>query len=168
MPSTTGIITSVVAAGALGYLIYFDYMRRNSKEFRQYLSRRNAKFEKARLEAQDEQQSRQRKEILEAIETSLQNDPLPSSLQGREQVFMSEVSHADELLRGGSSQHMAAALCFYRALLVYPNPTDLLSVYESSIRPEEVLELVRTMVLIRPPQSVDASGEKSQPSLDVE
>ncbi len=35
---------------------------------------------------------------------------------------------------------MDAALCFYKALAVYPNPTDILGIYQRSV-PEEVYEV---------------------------
>ena len=46
-----------------------------------------------------------------------------------------------------------AALCFYKALAVYPNPTDILGIYQRSV-PEEVYEIVVMMIAVQPPAAV--------------
>lgn len=38
-----------------------------------------------------------------------------------------------------------AALCFYKALKVYPQPKDLISIYDKTV-PKEVLEILAEMV----------------------
>lgn len=66
---------------------------------------------------------------------------------------MAEIARADELLNLGEAQFVSAALAFYRALAVYPNPVDLLGIYDKSIR-QPVLDIVRTMVLLEPPAAI--------------
>lgn len=44
----------------------------------------------------------------------------------------------------GSSQ-IEAALAFYKALKVYPQPKDLISIYDKTV-PKEVLEILAEMV----------------------
>lgn len=152
MGSTANIATGLAAFGAIGYLVYFDYKRRHSSGFRKELRKKAVKFDKEQEKAFQATKHQERAEIQELIETSIQESPLPSGIQAREQFFITEVSRADELLN--SNNYIEAALAFYRALLVYPQPTDLLGFYEKSIKPASVLELVRTMVVIRPPPAI--------------
>lgn len=51
------------------------------------------------------------------------------------------------------NQKIEAALCFYKALVVYPNPTDILGVYQRSV-PEDVYEIVIMMIAVQPPAAV--------------
>lgn len=43
------------------------------------------------------------------------------------------------------SDKVEAALCFYKALKVYPQPKDLISIYDKTV-PKEVLEILAEMV----------------------
>ena len=43
------------------------------------------------------------------------------------------------------SDQIQAALAFYRALKVYPQPKDLISIYDKTV-PKEVLEILAEMV----------------------
>lgn len=154
MPSTFSIITSVLTAGALSYIVYFDYQRRHSPEFRRDLRRRAVQFEKEQERAAAETKSQQRSQLEALINASLTNEPLPTGLQDREQFFIQEVARADELLASGPDGYMEAALAFYRALYIYPRPAELLGVYETTIKPPAVLEVVRAMVVVRPPPAI--------------
>ena len=40
-----------------------------------------------------------------------------------------------------------AALCFYKALKVYPQPDDLVKIYDKTV-PKDVLEILATMVAL--------------------
>lgn len=154
MPSTLSIITSVFTVGTLSYLIYFDYQRRHSPEFRRQLRERSTVYEKEQERAAAEIKNQQRSRLESLIEASLTNDPLPTGLQAREQFFIQEVARADELLATGPDGYMEASLAFYRALYVYPRPAELLGVYETTVKPPAVLELVRAMVVVRPPAAI--------------
>lgn len=45
------------------------------------------------------------------------------------------------------SDNVEAALCFYKALKVYPQPKDLISIYDKTV-PKEVLEILAEMVAL--------------------
>jgi mitochondrial import receptor subunit TOM20 len=47
----------------------------------------------------------------------------------------------------GESGYLDAALCFYKALKVYPNPVELIMIYQKTI-PEAVFTLVYEMMSI--------------------
>lgn len=153
MPSTATIITSALAVGTLGYLVYFDYKRHNDPEFRRSLSKAERKYKKEKEMMASAQKEHLKTQIEEALRDSLLNDPIPESLEAREKFFVTEIARADELINLGESQFIPAALAFYRALCVYPNPVDLLGIYDKSVR-QPVLDILRTMVLIEPPLAI--------------
>lgn len=159
MPSTTWITAGAIAAGVVSYLAYFDYQRRHSTEFRKNLRAQNKRFSQVKQSVEKEQKQQQRAEITQLIDSSLEESPIPSGLQEREQFFIAEVSRADQLTNSG--QYVEAALAFYRALASYPQPMELLGFYEKSIQPKEVLEAVRTMVVMRPPLEIASFMKKS-------
>lgn len=171
MPSATTIISSTVAFGVVSYLAYFDYKRRNDSEFRRSLKRAERKYKKEQDIQATAQQNVLKTQIEQALRHSLLTDPVPDSLEEREKFFVTEIAHADELLNSGDS--IPAALAFYRALSVYPNPVDLLGIYDKSIR-QPVLDILRTMVLIEPPPAIksvfggSAAGGAGGPEFSVE
>lgn len=54
----------------------------------------------------------------------------------------SDESNADRTLE---SAHLEAALCFYKALKVYPQPGDLITIYDKTV-PKPVLDILADMV----------------------
>lgn len=175
MPSTSAIITSAVAASAIGYLVYFDYKRRNDPQFRRNLKKAEQKYKKEKELLASAEKEQLKTQIEQALRDSLANDPVPASLEEREKFFVSEIARADELLNQGESQAIPAALAFYRALSVYPSPVDLLGIYDKSVR-QPVLDILRTMVLLEPPAalknvfggSAAASAGAAGPEFSVE
>lgn len=57
---------------------------------------------------------------------------------------MGQVARGESLCAEGSNQ-IEAALCFYKALKVYPQPKDLISIYDKTV-PKDVLEILAEMV----------------------
>ena len=49
------------------------------------------------------------------------------------------------LIYFSGSDPIGAALCFYKALKVYPQPKDLVSIYDKTV-PKEILEILALMV----------------------
>lgn len=47
------------------------------------------------------------------------------------------------------SEQIEAAIAFYKALKVYPQPKDLISIYDKTV-PKEVLEILAEMVAMDP------------------
>ena len=59
-----------------------------------------------------------------------------------------------------------AALCFYRALKVYPQPRDLIHIYDKTV-PKPVIDILAEMIALDPTISVGpfgAGGSGSGPS----
>lgn len=46
-----------------------------------------------------------------------------------------------------STDHIEAALAFYKALKVYPQPKDLIAIYDKTV-PKDVLEILAEMVAL--------------------
>lgn len=144
----TAISVGAVVTGVLGYAIYFDHRRRTDPEFRKALKRESRKQEKAaKLEAQAES-SRQRRAIREAVDKVSQED-LPTDPEEVEKFFMEQVAEGEILCQDckssiwtaleqctnsvPASKFMDAALCFFRALKVYPQQEDLISIYDKTV-----------------------------------
>ena len=155
----------------VSYLIYFDYKRRNSPEFRRQLRKSAKKHQKAKELAAEASKNEFKTKIEQVLKDSLVNDPIPEGLKEREKFFGEEVARADELLNTpGETNQVDAALAFYRALRVYPSPIDLLNLYDKSLKPP-VLEILRTMVVLEPPPSLVSvlGGDVDvQPDLNIE
>lgn len=55
------------------------------------------------------------------------------------------------------SDQVEAALCFYKALKVYPQPSDLISIYDKTV-PKPVLDILAEMIATDPSISVGRFG----------
>ena len=62
------------------------------------------------------------------------------------------------------SDQVEAALCFYKALKVYPQPGDLIQIYDKTV-PKPVLDILAEMIASDPSISVGPFG--AGPSSDV-
>ncbi|KAL7664375.1 Mitochondrial import receptor subunit TOM20 [[Candida] zeylanoides] len=170
--STVTAVVSVAAAAALGYALYFDYNRRNSVQFRKSLRKKAVKHEKLAAKEEEETKKSKLDTIKKALALDLAENPIPTDLAEKESFFMQQVALGEQL---GSlpGKKIDAAICFYKALAVYPNPTDILGIYQRSV-PEEVYELVVMLIAVQPPASVTnilggaggAAAERKEEDLD--
>lgn len=133
-PSATTIvagIASLLAVSGIGYAFYFDYRRRSDPEFRKYLKRQHKKVAKEVNEsskaAEEEQKLKIRAVVDEANEEGFPRDP-----EETEAYFMQEVARGEGMCQDGSDP-VEAALCFYKALKVYPQPRELISIYDKTV-----------------------------------
>lgn len=157
--------TAVAATALVGYAIYFDYTRRSNPEFRKSLKKKSAKQAKHIKKEEEETRKSQGEAIKQALATDLEQNPIPTELTKKEEFFMQQVALGEQLAVQ-SSKKMDAALCFYKALVVYPNPTDILAIYQKSV-PQDVYELVIMMVALKPPAAVTnilGGGAKDKPA----
>ena len=141
-------ITAIAAAAIAGYAVYFDYQRRNSADFRKSLKKREVKQKKL-------------KAVKKALLEDLAQYPIPTDLTEREAFFMEQVAVGEQKAKVDAIE---AAICFYKALAVYPNPTDILGIYQKTV-PEEVYELVVMMIAVYPPASVSSILNKGAPTV---
>jgi len=147
-PSTVVVATVGTAATALlAYAFYFDYKRRNDAEFRRALkreSRREARLAKNQAEAAGAAQ----REAIKAAIAEAKEEGFPSSVEEKEAYFMTQVAEGEHLSTDSSSA-LEAALCFYKALKVYPQPSDLISIYDKTV-PKPVLDILAEMIALDP------------------
>lgn len=133
-PSITTILlttTGILATATVAYALYFDHKRRSDPEFRRTLKKQQKKLSKASeadaVAAEKDQKARIKRLVDEANEEGFPRDP-----EDTEQYFMTEVARGETLCSDGSDV-VEAALAFYRALKVYPQPRELIGIYDKTV-----------------------------------
>ncbi|CAL9736632.1 mitochondrial import receptor subunit Tom20p [Monosporozyma servazzii] len=146
-------LSSVAAVlGATGYAFWFDYQRRNNAEFRKNLKQRVKKQKKqAELDAIASKKARV-SAVLHFLSEELQNDPISTDPSQMEAIFTTNVELGERLSMSPGNE-MGAAVKFYKALAVYPNPADLLGIYQRTI-PETIYEYIVIMIAVIPPTNI--------------
>lgn len=134
-----------VLTGLLAYAVYFDHKRQTDPEFRKTLKKNNRKMARAVKEEAEAQGAAQREAITKAVQQA-KDEGFPTDLEEKEAYFMGQVARGESLCTEGSD-NVEAALCFYKALKVYPQPKDLISIYDKTV-PKEVLEILAEMVAL--------------------
>lgn len=152
--TSTVVIASVgaVAAGFVAYAFYFDYKRRNDIEFRKALKKESKKQARAAKEEAEAGQAQQRILVREAVDRA-NEEGFPRDPEEVEGYFMQEVAHGEQMTQDGMSSFfnpngnkpalthtfianadpVEAALCFYKALKVYPQPKELINIYDKTV-----------------------------------
>ncbi|KAG4421686.1 mitochondrial import receptor subunit tom-20 [Cadophora sp. MPI-SDFR-AT-0126] len=146
MVQTSTIVAATVgtfATGFVAYAVYFDYKRRNDPQFRKQLKKESKRQAKAAKEEAEAHTVRQRQAIRAAVEEA-KEEGFPSDVEEREAYFMQEVAQG-EGLAGAGTDNVEAALCFYKALKVYPTPSDLITIYDKTV-PKAVLDILAEMI----------------------
>ncbi|KAF2772903.1 protein import receptor MAS20 [Teratosphaeria nubilosa] len=158
-PSVTTILlasTAVVATGCLAYALYFDHRRRSDPEFRKSLKKQHKKIAKSsELEAKASERS-QKQRIKNAVDEAAR-EGFPTDPEETEGFFMQEVARGEGMC-GDGSDPVEAALCFYRALKVYPQPRELINIYDKTV-PKPILDILAEMIAVDP--SISVSGSSS-------
>ncbi|CDR43610.1 CYFA0S12e02542g1_1 [Cyberlindnera fabianii] len=165
MSKVTAVLATVGAV-ALGYAVYFDYSRRHNADFRRKL-RKSKKQQQKQVEEQASKAKQVKvNEVKELLTKSLEEDPIPTDAAAKEQYFMTQVTMGEQLAAVPGNE-IKSALCFYRALAVYPNPTDILNVYQKSV-PQEIYEYIIMMMAMEPPLSIASFLGGDSVQLDAE
>jgi len=147
-PSTIAAISvGTVVTGFLAYAVYFDHKRRNDPDFRKQLKRESKRTQRAAKEQEEAQGQEQKKAIREAVERASE-EGFPKDPEEVEAYFMQEVAQGEGMVQKGTlhwsmygrdtdksagADNVEAALCFYRALKVYPNPRELINIYDKTV-----------------------------------
>ncbi|RAH61397.1 mitochondrial import receptor subunit [Aspergillus piperis CBS 112811] len=132
-----------IVTGLLAYAVYFDHKRQTDPEFRKALKRNNRRMARAVKEEAEAQGAMQR-EVIKKVVQQAKDEGFPTDLEEKEAYFMSQVAQGESLV---AEEPIEAALCFYKALKVYPQPKDLISIYDKTV-PKEVLEILAEMVAL--------------------
>lgn len=144
------ISVGTVVTGFLAYAVYFDHRRRNDPDFRKQLKRESKRQAKAAKEEAENAGKEQKKAIREAVERA-NEEGFPKDPEEVEAYFMQEVAQGEGMCQQGMDRRpnahqlyrdanmpsgadsIEAALCFYRALKVYPNPRELINIYDKTV-----------------------------------
>ncbi|PYH89114.1 putative mitochondrial import receptor subunit [Aspergillus ellipticus CBS 707.79] len=132
-----------IVTGLLAYAVYFDHKRQTDPDFRKSLKRNNRRLARAVKEEVEAQGAMQR-EVIKAAMQQAREEGFPTDLEEKEAYFMGQVARGESLC--GEDQ-IEAALSFYKALKVYPQPKDLIAIYDKTV-PKEVLEILADMVAL--------------------
>ena len=133
----------------LAYAVYFDHRRRTDPNFRKQLKRESRRQARAAKEEAEANNTRQRQAIRAAVEEA-KEEGFPVDVEEKEAYFMQEVAKGEGFSAEGSdlavgfhpliansfcsgTDNIEAALCFYKALKVYPQPSDLITIYDKTV-----------------------------------
>lgn len=160
---TVTAVVAVTALSATAYGLYFDFKRRNDAKFRKLLKRRTKKQLRKHSSQVGKLRTLKLQTVGDFLNKELLDDPIPNDSSMREATFTFNIENAERLSLN-SGNEMESAVRFYKALCVYPNPAELLGIYQKSI-PEPIYEMVVMMIAVKPPSNVAAflSDTQSMP-----
>ncbi|CAO3695262.1 unnamed protein product [Rhizopus stolonifer] len=140
-PRTAAYIGLGAAATAfLGYMVYFDYQRRNNPALKKKIKKEKKKAEK-KIKEEDEKVKSNVLQIVESVVKAASEEVLPSTPEEKEKYFMQQVALGEGLCNKGEEFYNDAILPFYLALRVYPAPMDLIMIYQKTV-PEAVFQMI--------------------------
>ncbi|CCK68567.1 TOM complex receptor protein TOM20 KNAG_0B01200 [Huiozyma naganishii CBS 8797] len=152
MPRSVSLTGAVATLSMLAYAAYFDYQRRTNPNFRKQLTKRAKLQEKQKKQDEEDQKKAKITDLTLFLTNQIAKDPIPTDPAVRESTFTSSVEQG-EALTNVPDKEKEAAFKFYKALTVYPNPADLLGIYQRTI-PEAVYENIILMVAVLPPANM--------------
>ncbi|KAF9585201.1 hypothetical protein BGW38_003446 [Lunasporangiospora selenospora] len=144
---TSTIVAATVgtlAIATVGYALYFDQKRRNDPDFRRKLKKDRKRAQKLAKD-EDKKKTTQSAQSVEEALAGIQDEEFPTSMEDREKYCMEQLSAGEALFTQGPEGYGLAAICFFKALKVYPAPAELVMVYQKTI-PGEVFSLVMGML----------------------
>lgn len=119
------------------YVIYFQTAAEK---------KRAAKAKAAAEQAQKEAKAASAEQAKSALSSMAADDePIPTEPEAREQYFMENLQKGEALFRQGPEYFEMSAMSFYRAMKVYPNPMDLLVLFQRSV-PEPVFNMLMELM----------------------
>ncbi|KAG1815725.1 uncharacterized protein BJ212DRAFT_1272840 [Suillus subaureus] len=154
--TTIMTVAGVTVGGVLAYAVYFDYKRRTDANFRKQLRKEKKRVKQSQTPSESGQTATggvDANDLRSALE-SVRNEEVPPGPEEKEQYFMKQVGMGEQLCAKGPVYHLPAAMCFYRALRVYPSPVELIVIYEKTV-PPPVFQLVMELT------NLDVSNDPS-------
>jgi len=134
---------AAVATGVIAYAVYFDYRRRNDVEFRKQLRRNQKRQARAVKERSEANKVAQKQTIKQAVDEA-KEEGFPTSSEEKEAYFLEQVQNG-EMLGADPAHAVDAALAFYKALKVYPQPGDLIGIYDKTVS-KPILDILAEMI----------------------
>lgn len=136
---------SVLGVAGIGYAVYFDHRRRNDPAFRKSLRKESKKSSKADRRAAAKRAQQEDSFIQELLQEVRAPGTFPAGVEEREQYFLKYVSLGEQLFAMGSDKYLEAAAAFFKALKVYPQPVELIMIYQKAV-PKEVFDTIMRIV----------------------
>lgn len=121
----------LLASGCLAYAIYFDHRRRSDPEFRKSLRRQQKKVSRQNEASAKDAERHQKERIRTAVDEAIA-EGFPTDAEETEAYFMQQVAQGEGMCSDGSDP-VEAALYFYKALKVYPQPRELIQIYDKTV-----------------------------------
>ncbi|KAJ5762537.1 uncharacterized protein N7511_005919, partial [Penicillium nucicola] len=144
----TAIVAGTVLTGLVAYAVYFDHRRRTDVTFRKSLNKKNKVVEKVAKEQEAAAEGAQKEEIKQAL-AKAKEEGWPTDLEEKESFFMQQVAMGEGLCADGNNK-VEAAVAFWKALKVYPQPADLIGIYDKTV-PKETLEVLAELIALDGP-----------------
>lgn len=79
-----------------------------------------------------EAETQQQREIIKQVVDEARQEGFPTSVEEKEAYFLEQVTQG-ETLGSDPSRSIEAALAFYKGLKVYPQPGDLITIYDKTV-----------------------------------
>ncbi|KAK7062149.1 SET domain-containing protein, partial [Favolaschia claudopus] len=163
--TTTALtIAGLTVCGVIAYAVYFDHKRRTDVEFRKRIRKEKKRVDKSLAESREALAAANEvseAELQEALKL-IKSEARPISQSERETYFMSQVAMGEQLATRGDAFYVPAALSFYRALVVYPSPPELLAIYQKTV-PADVVQLILRLVNLDTADKIGAYYEVFPP-----
>ncbi|CAJ0915764.1 19753_t:CDS:10 [Entrophospora sp. SA101] len=151
----------VIGVVGVGYAFYWDYKRQNDPEFRRKIKRSKKRALKAKKAAEVDAKLKTADFVRKAVD-EVSTESFPSDVNAKEKYFMEQVAKGESLLAAGENGYDEAALCFYKALKVYPSPVELIMIYQKTI-PETIFNMVYEMMSLEVKKKQSEYFEKFPP-----
>lgn len=161
MPSLVSLLFTgaTLVSLTVGYAIYFDYKRRNDSSFRRKVKKDMKLLEKIAhvvpepeptlddLQERIDHTHPQEFPQFDSTGVDLQiEEILMKPGPEREKIFYGLLLKGEGLVKTGNKQDMENGIqCFYKALCLLPNPTELLTILQNTIPPtvfKQLLQLI--------------------------
>ncbi|SPO21669.1 related to mitochondrial import receptor subunit TOM20 [Ustilago trichophora] len=136
---------SVLGVAGVGYALYFDHRRRTDPAFRKSLRKESKKSSKADKKAAAQRAQQEDGFIQELLAEVRAPGTFPAGVEEREQYFLKYVSAGEQLFAMGPEKYLEAAAAFFKALKVYPQPVELIMIYQKAV-PKEVFDTIMRIV----------------------
>lgn len=146
------VLSVVTVLSGVSYALWFDYERRHNLEFRKELKLKAKREAKKSAKLETEAKKAIVTDVMHYLEAELAKDPISNDPAMMETIFTTNVEMGERLAMQPGNE-MDAAVKFYKALAVYPNPADLLGIYQRTI-PENIYEYIVMMIAVIPPTNI--------------
>lgn len=136
---------SVLGVAGIGYAIYFDHRRQTDPAFRKSLRKESKKSSKADKKEAAKRAQQEDGFIQDLLQEVRSPGTFPAGVEEREQYFLKYVSLGEQLFAVGTDKYLEAAAAFFKALKVYPQPVELIMIYQKAV-PKEVFDTIMRIV----------------------